>query len=61
MNEPTPDLIERLRERVRMLEIEGAMARARYEEARDALAMAEGRRKPRRLLEVAAGPPDDAA
>jgi hypothetical protein len=56
-DQPTTEtLIERLRERVRALEIEAAMARARYEEARDALAMAEGRRRTRRMPEVATLP-----
>jgi hypothetical protein len=50
---PPTELIERLRERVRLLEIEAASARARYEEARDTLAMAEGRRRARRMPEVA--------
>jgi hypothetical protein len=56
-------LTERLRERMRTLELETAITRARYEEARDMLALAEGRRRPRRVLEALATPPapDDAA
>lgn len=67
MSDQQPDTIialtDRLRERMRALELETAMTRARYEEARDMLALAEGRRRPRRVLEALAAPPppDDAA
>ena len=60
----TPDtMIERLRDRLRSLEIEAAMVRARVEEVRDLLAQAEGRRRPRRVVEIAqrADAPDDVA
>jgi hypothetical protein len=61
MTPPAENMLERLRERVRSLELEAASARARYEEARDLLAMAEGRRRPRRMPELLQPPPDDAA
>ena len=56
-------MIERLRDRLRSLEIEAAMVRARVEEVRDLLAQAEGRRRPRRVVEIAqrADAPDDVA
>jgi hypothetical protein len=61
----TDPLVERLRDRLRALELDAGMNRARQEEVRDLLAQAEGRRRPRRVLEVAPlplpTPGDDAA
>lgn len=61
MSDTNDTMIERLRDRLRSLEIEAAMVRARVEEIRDLLAQAEGRRRPRRVVEIAqrAAAPDE--
>jgi hypothetical protein len=57
----TDTMVDRLRERLRSLELEAAMVRARVEEVRGLLAQAEGRRRPRRVVPLQADlmPPDD--
>jgi hypothetical protein len=58
----TDTMVDRLRERLRSLELEAAMVRARVEEVRGLLAVAEGRRRPRRVVPLQHPdllPPDD--
>ena len=65
MSDTNDTMIEHLRERLRSLEIDAAMVRARVEEVRDLLAQAERRRpgRPRKvvvdMLPQTQAPPDD--
>jgi hypothetical protein len=62
MSDTSDTMTDRLRERLRSLELEAAMVRARVEEIRMLLAQAEGRRRPRRVVPLQHPdllPPDD--
>jgi hypothetical protein len=62
MSDTGDSMVDRLRERLRSLELEAAMVRARVEEVRGLLAQAEGRRRPRRVVPLQHPdllPPDD--